>query len=145
LHQRKTVKLKNWKIDTTAKVATSLYIVQKGDNLHSISKKHNVSVSQLKEWNNLENENIQLGNKLIVAKVESDEITEKKENQLVEHIVEKGDNVWNISKKYGVTLAQLKEWNSLDDNSIQIGTKLIVSKTDEVTNTTDKATKTREN
>ncbi len=129
------------KIDTTAKVATSLYIVQKGDNLHSISKKHNVSVSQLKEWNNLENENIQLGNKLIVAKVESDEITEKKENQLVEHIVEKGDNVWNISKKYGVTLAQLKEWNSLDDNSIQIGTKLIVSKTDEVTNTTDKATK----
>ena len=123
------------KIDTTTEKTTQkslvqAYVVEKGDNLYTISKRYNISLSQLKEWNNIENDNVQLGTKLIVSKPDSEIGTEKEEPKIKEYIVAKGDNVWSISKKFGVTLAQLKEWNNLPDNSIQQGSKLIVSKTE---------------
>lgn len=43
------------------------YTVQPKDNLWSISRKHNVSVNDLKRWNNLEGKSLQPGTKLIVA------------------------------------------------------------------------------
>ncbi|MEJ6661497.1 MAG: LysM peptidoglycan-binding domain-containing protein [Bacteroidia bacterium] len=39
----------------------------KGDTLYNICKRYNVTVDQLKEWNKLENINIQLGQKLQVS------------------------------------------------------------------------------
>ncbi len=43
------------------------------------------------------------------------------------YTVERGDTLYRISKKYGVTVAQLKEWNHLVGNTISIGQRLIVS------------------
>lgn len=44
------------------------YRVQPRDNLYQISRKHNVSVADLKRWNNLKNENIHVGQLLIVQR-----------------------------------------------------------------------------
>ena len=47
---------------------TSEYVVQKGDTLYSIAKKHGVSVDDLVAWNNITNRNqIKVGQKLVVA------------------------------------------------------------------------------
>jgi LysM repeat protein len=43
------------------------------------------------------------------------------------HVVIKGDTLYNICKRYGVTVDQLKQWNKLENITIQIGQKLIVS------------------
>jgi lipoprotein NlpD len=43
------------------------------------------------------------------------------------HLVIKGDTLYNICKRYDVTVDQLKEWNNLENITIQIGQKLIVS------------------
>jgi LysM repeat protein len=43
------------------------------------------------------------------------------------HLVVKGDTLYNICKRYSVTVEQLKEWNNLESITIRIGQKLIVS------------------
>lgn len=43
------------------------YVVKQGDTLYSIAKRHNLTVEQLKEYNNLRDTNIGIGQKLYVA------------------------------------------------------------------------------
>jgi LysM repeat protein len=43
------------------------------------------------------------------------------------HTVAKGETLYRISKDYGVSVQDLKEWNRLADNTIHVGQKLIVS------------------
>lgn len=106
------------------------YQVQKGDNLFSIAKKFNVSLEDLKKWNNLEDVNVQLGSKLALANNDDStkEVEPKTETKIVEYKVKKGDNIASIAKKYNTAIDDLKEWNNLSDNNIKVGTSIIVSK-----------------
>ncbi|MEO6759089.1 MAG: LysM peptidoglycan-binding domain-containing protein, partial [Saprospiraceae bacterium] len=42
------------------------------------------------------------------------------------HLVEKGDTLYNISRKYNLSVAQLKQLNNMTDDSIRIGQTLRV-------------------
>jgi membrane-bound lytic murein transglycosylase D len=44
------------------------------------------------------------------------------------HVVAKGDTLFNISRRYGLTVAELQALNKLEGNDIQLGMELIVSK-----------------
>lgn len=44
------------------------------------------------------------------------------------HMVAEKETLYGISKRYNVTVAQLKEWNGLGDNGIKIGQQLIIRK-----------------
>lgn len=44
------------------------------------------------------------------------------------HKVKKGDTLSGISRKYGITLAQLKKWNKLKSNNVPIGKRLTIYK-----------------
>lgn len=44
------------------------------------------------------------------------------------HTVAKGETLYRISRQYGVTVQELKEWNNLSSNLISVGQKLRVSK-----------------
>ena len=111
------------------------YEVKKGDNLGSIAKKFGSSISDLKKWNNLQSNNIALGNILIVAKNElaisinnatvdsfkkKESITSKNDED--NYLVQKGDSLFSISKKYpGVTVSDLKKWNNISGNDLKPG------------------------
>ncbi|HTE33962.1 MAG TPA: LysM peptidoglycan-binding domain-containing protein, partial [Chryseolinea sp.] len=43
------------------------------------------------------------------------------------HVVAPKETMFSISKQYGITVQQLKDWNKLDSNEISIGQELIVS------------------
>ena len=121
----------------TESKSTEFYVVQKGDNLTAIAKKYSVSVEDLKKWNQLSNGNITLGLQLKLTKdsetSNSDtEVASKIEYKTQEYVVLKGDNLGNIAKKYKVTTDDLKSWNNLSDNNIQLGSTLIVAKTEVV-------------
>lgn len=113
-----------------AQNSNDYYQVQKGDNLFSIAKKFNVSLEDLKKWNNLEDMNVQLGSKLALANNDQSEKEDalKTETKIVEYKVKKGDNIGSIAKKYNAAIDDLKEWNNLTDNNIKVGTSIIVSK-----------------
>src|SRR6476659_6919864 len=44
----------------------------------------------------------------------------------IRHEVKPGDTLFRISRQYGVPVGQLKDWNHLRDNMIEVGQKLIV-------------------
>ena len=115
----------------------SYYVVQKGDNLSSIAKSHNISIQQLKEWNNIIDNNVKLGTQLIINNQSISENQQSKialtETKITEYIVVKGDNLGSIAKNNNTTIELLKEWNAIDNNNIQLGSKLIVAKTDVAT------------
>lgn len=129
---KKEVKIPNESIAAVEKT-TDFYTVQQGDNLSTIAKKYNVSIEDLKQWNNLEDNNIQLESKLKIADIinnndDKDESTPKTEIKNIEYTVQKGDNLGSIARKNNVAVSDLKTWNDLSDDTIQLGDKIIVAK-----------------
>lgn len=45
----------------------------------------------------------------------------------IRHIVIKGDTLYNISKRYGVSVEQIKIWNNLTDESIKLGQEIVIN------------------
>jgi membrane-bound lytic murein transglycosylase D len=128
----------------------STHIVKGGETLESISKKHHVKISELREWNNIRKSTILKGQKLLVykdvkvtvpaatlasSKVEkgSQIRTGKEESKQARHIkmryhtVQQGDTLWNISLRYGLPIDDIKKANKIRGNEIKPGMKLIVS------------------
>ena len=60
------------------------------------------------------------------AKVESQKTPAAKEAK--KHTVVKGDTLFNISRRYGITVAELKELNKMTSNDLVLGAELLVSK-----------------
>jgi membrane-bound lytic murein transglycosylase D len=127
--------------DSVAATTASFYVVQKGDNLSNIAKKFNVTVADIQDWNKLTNNNVQLGVSLQVVKntTAKEEVAVAPERKDIQYIVQKGDNLGNIAKKFGASLDDLKQWNNLASNAIALGSTLIVAK-NEIAIVTNKAT-----
>ena len=43
------------------------------------------------------------------------------------HVVEKGETLYSLSKKFDITIQRLKELNNLDDNTLSVGQRIIYS------------------
>jgi membrane-bound lytic murein transglycosylase D len=139
-------------LDKTIYSDVKLYKVQKGDNLGAIAEKYDVNISDLKKWNNLKSNSVALGRTL---KIKSDidpvkiskepkaiptidkkseeaiavvDDKEKGTGQSQEYVVAAGDNLGSIAKKFGTTIADLKELNNLTSNNIGLGKTLVISK-----------------
>ena len=103
--------------------AINYYVVKQGENLYSISKANNVSKESLKQWNNLSDDMVATGTKLIVKPENENVITSKPQ----EYVVSNNDNIWTIAEKFNVTAANLREWNNLKSDKLKKGTSMIVS------------------
>jgi membrane-bound lytic murein transglycosylase D len=128
--------------DSLASSTASFYVVQKGDNLSNIAKKFNVTVADIQDWNKLTTKNLPLGMALQVVKnpTNKEEVAiVTPERKDIQYMVQKGDNLSNIAKKFGATLEDLKQWNNLTSNAIALGSTLIVAK-NEIAIVTNKAT-----
>lgn len=130
------------KADTLVANATNFYVVQKGDNLNTIAKKYNTTVAEIKEWNHLTSTNVKLGASLQVSNVivettEAVAATTPVTPELrdIKYEVLKGDNLGNIAKKFGSSIADLKTWNNLHSNSLAVGNVLTVAKNEIAINT----------
>ena len=89
------------------------YIVQKGDSLWSIANKFNMTVSELKNLNNLTNNLLSIGQVL--------KIKDSSSNGETTYTAQKGDSLWVIANKYGITTEELKSYNNLTSNLLSIG------------------------
>ena len=114
--------------DEKSSGSDNYYIVAKGDNLSAIARKNNVSVQNLKEWNNLIDTNVKVGSQLIISSNEIVANNDNTEFKNLEHVVGKGEFLGAIARKYKISIDDLREWNKISDNSVQAGTKLIVGK-----------------
>lgn len=102
---------------------TDIYVVQSGDNLSSIAKKLNMTVSEIQALNGMgESTSIFAGQKLKISGS-----APKSETEIV-HEVQKGEGLWDISRQYKVTIEDIVKWNKLNDTKIKVGDKLIIRK-----------------
>ena len=87
-------------------------------------------MAKLKEWNAIIDNNVKVGTQLIISEAETkpEESKPKTEFKNIEHIVEKGEYLGTIARKYKASINDLLEWNSLSDSNIKLGDKLIVGK-----------------
>lgn len=111
--------------------AGSIYIVEKGDSMYSISKKYNMSVRELQDINDLTSTVLSLGQKLRTNSKSNDSnaIISNQDSQSKvigkrSYFVEKGDTLYSISKKYNMTVSELQQLNGLTDIGISIGQEL---------------------
>lgn len=103
------------------------YVVKKGDSLYSIANKYNTTVSELKELNNLGTNNLSINQILKLPSSDSDGNTSSDNSGSGEvYIVKSGDTLYGISKKYGLSVMELKNLNNLSSNILSIGQKLNV-------------------
>ena len=127
-----------------AQAKVRYYRVKRGDNLSTIAQKYDVAVEDLKKWNNIRGNKVAYGKNLkingveadqkstAVAKVEIDKKGIQKDSLATPtnsiYVVQKGDNLSNIAKKFNVTVAELQDWNKLTTKSISLGASLQVVK-----------------
>jgi membrane-bound lytic murein transglycosylase D len=115
------------------------HVVSFGETLFSISKKYDVSVSQIKEWNNITGNSINSGQSLVVsnkktssAVIGKESVTEAKKpasnSGSTSHTVTRGETLYSISKKYDVSVNDIKKWNNMADSEIMVGSKIIIKK-----------------
>lgn len=101
------------------------YTVKKRDTLYSLSKKYQVSIDQLKETNALTSEKIVVGQRLVVPE-QGKTMVPKSEEITNQYTVQKGDSLFLLAKKYGITLEKLKKINNIQSDRINIGQKIVV-------------------
>ncbi|HZX48711.1 MAG TPA: LysM peptidoglycan-binding domain-containing protein, partial [Nitrospirota bacterium] len=121
--------------------ADQKYKVKKGDTLYKISRNYGVSVKQIKQANGLRVSDIKPGDRIVVptkktVKTNNNKVTSKKtkivrksdsgNNNLITHKVRKGENLYRISRKYVVSVKDVKRLNNLSRSSLKVGQKLKV-------------------
>jgi len=95
----------------------STHTVKNGENLGLIAKKYKCTVTDLKEWNNLNNSKIFPKQKLIVYKPADKTPSSVKDGKYMYHVIRKGDTLWDIAKEYdGVTVDQIKRLNNITNS-----------------------------
>lgn len=103
--------------------------VQPGETLYAIAKKYNMTVDELKSLNNLTDNTLSKGTKLLVSKAAKPAPTKQPETvttNIIYHTVQPGETLYAISRKYSVSVNEIKKLNNKNDDSISVGDKLRV-------------------
>ncbi len=118
--------------------------VMNGETLNSIAVKYGVSVSQLREWNNLKSNRVSKGKKLMIYPDESRKSSgagSLASGRTSKYKIKKGDSLGKIAQKFNVSIAQLRSWNSISGNKIAVGKQLIIHSKDVKTSIGDNTTR----
>jgi membrane-bound lytic murein transglycosylase D len=106
------------------------YQVRSGDTLSQIARRHQLSVSAIRDANQLSGNVINIGQKLILPQLGagpaalSQPAAQVATSQSV-YRVKAGDSLWNISRAHGVSISALREHNNIDANhSLSVGQSL---------------------
>lgn len=132
-----------------------LHEVDPGETLTRISKRYGVAIAVIQSANGMENASLSVGQVLrvpskAVAPAPGSEQSEHMAKPMAppksarnplrnartsrqigstpaqRHTVAKGETMYALSRKYGVTVEQLSKWNSLDGTALRVGQQLIV-------------------
>ena len=108
----------------SALLPETTYIVKKGDSLYSIANKYNTTVDELKRINNLTSNTLSIGQ---VLKLPSDKPNKiEQEKNTITYMVQKGDSLYSIARKYSTTIDKIKDLNNLTTNLLSIGQVLLI-------------------
>jgi LysM repeat protein len=128
------------------------HTIAKGETLSAIAKKYHTTVGDIMRLNSMNSTSkLKIGEKVKIPSSSTTQKTTdssklnkaktsskttqtktlstkpKTDTAVATHYVMKNETLYSISKKFGVTVEQLKEWNNLKDEHVHFGQQLAVS------------------
>jgi len=128
------------------------HTVKRGESLSAIAQKYQVSISKIKEANDLEDTRLQIGQRLTIPKTPaaiSNLSSSRKGNQQNTasgqeipdtYVVRSGDTLARIAKRYHLTVKELQEINELKGSRLRIGQVLQLKQEEEIFEETEMPT-----
>ena len=113
--------------------AAEYYNTLPGETLYDVAQKQGIQLQNLLAYNGLLlQDELQSGTQLNLqhskTAVAANIVKVATDTKTITHLVQPKEGLYTISKKYNVTVTQLKEWNNLTGNNLSIGQQLIVAK-----------------
>jgi LysM repeat protein len=113
----------------------TIHKVQPKETLFSISRMYSVSVDDLKAWNNLKDNALNVGQDILIKKNSGTTTTTTaatttapvQQQKKMTHTVAQGETLYSISRTYGVTVDQIKEWNGIQSNELKLSQVIYVA------------------
>lgn len=101
------------------------------ETMFSIARHYNVSVDDIKTWNNLKDGSLSVGQEILirqqVATSPSVVAPAAVPAAAKTHTVAAKETLYSIARMYGMSVAQLKEWNSITTDELKLGQILSVA------------------
>lgn len=101
---------------TSTESSNNTYLVKAGDTLYGIANKFNVTVDNLKDTNNLLNNNLSIGQTLIIPSTTS----------YLTYTVKPGDSLYSIARTFGTTVSEIETLNNLSTSILSVGQQLLL-------------------
>jgi LysM repeat protein len=102
-----------------------LHKVSPQETLFAISRRYQVPVGEIQNSNEVLKQGLKIGQTIRIPYVEKTSL----DAGSTLHKVAPGETLFSISKKYGITVDSLKQWNKLLGNDLSVGQALVVKET----------------
>lgn len=111
----------------------TLHTVAAKETMFSISQAYNVSIDEIKQWNNLTDNSLSIGQQIVIKKSGAKPTPPAPSTSSLPvstkgiHVVAPKETMFSITRQYGITVQQLKDWNKIEGDEISIGQQLTVA------------------
>ena len=121
------------------------YVIRRGDTLASVAERHDLEPEDLARWNGLAPQaHLRAGHRLVMeaqarharhagkrthgasAKARVAAADDGAATRRLSYKVRRGDTLYAISRRFQVSVAQLREWNRLPDESVHAGQRIVL-------------------
>ncbi len=128
------------KLPEDQRISYQVHTIREGESLSVIANRYRTSISALKTANKMRNNRIRAGKKLLIptaaAPLDQYALSESgRSHKIIKSgngrkqtlTIESGDNLWDLSRSYNVTVKQLRVWNGLGRHDLlHPGQKLVI-------------------
>lgn len=125
------------KISVRPVAGSKVHTVAAKETMYSISRMYNISVEDIRKWNNLTDNALSIGQQLVVGKTSGVQVRQDpatttnrpaQDTPAVNpvpssgvHTVGTRETLFSIARQYGLSVAQLRSWNSLQSDDLKVG------------------------
>ena len=121
---------------TTTSLPQPAYVyhrVRSGETLSTIARHYRTSVARIQRANNMRGTLIRAGKRLKIPGMgytytaQPTQVQKSPAQQPAYHVVQRGDSLWNIARKYGTTVESIQNLNGLNGTRLHKGQKLKIA------------------
>jgi LysM repeat protein len=111
-----------------------VHVVAAKETMFSISKAYNVTMDEIRQWNNLQDNNLAIGQEILIKRRNTASAstavpvnTATNQNTKGVHIVGPKETLYSLARQYNLTVDQIREWNKMESNELRIGQSLFIA------------------
>lgn len=124
-------------LDESERVQWTRHRIQPGETLSHLAERYGTTAAVLREVNGLRGHLIRAGDHLMIPRSQgayerysarrAGSGAEAHAGEQTVHVVQRGESLWSIARRYGVDVASLAAWNGMStSDTLSVGRKLVV-------------------